>query len=62
MQQATSHILMIRPTSFAFNIETAINNTFQNISADNSAIITEKALLEFDTFVDQLRQEGVDVT
>ncbi len=61
MEQATSHILMIRPTSFGFNAETAQNNTFQNIPSGDSARITANAIMEFDSFVHQLRQEGVDV-
>lgn len=62
MEQATSHILMIRPTSFGFNAETAQNNTFQNIPSGDSVRITANTIMEFDSFVHQLRQEGVNVT
>ncbi len=62
MQQVTSHVLMIRPSSFGFNVETAENNTFQNKPeelASNS--IAQTARAEFDNFVEVLRREGVDV-
>lgn len=57
--QTTSHILMIRPASFAYNAETAVNNAFQVQSADRD--IQQKALKEFDDFVTVLRTNGVDV-
>ena len=56
----TSHLLMIRPTQFAYNAETAVNNSFQVASKD--ALVQEKALHEFDGFVDKLKANGVDVT
>jgi hypothetical protein len=58
--QTTSHILMIRPVNFGFNAETAINNAFQVVG--NDARAQEKAKQEFDTFVQVLQQNGVDVT
>jgi hypothetical protein len=58
--QTTSHLLMIRPVNFGFNAETAVNNAFQ--SAGNDAGAQEKALQEFDAFVQVLQQNGVDVT
>ena len=58
--QTTSHILMIRPVSFGFNAETAVNNAFQVKS--NEEDVQHKALQEFDAFVNVLRQNGVDVT
>jgi hypothetical protein len=60
MQQTTSHILMIRPVKFAYNAETAVNNSFQVASDDSS--VQQKALLEFDAFVVKLRANGIDVT
>ncbi len=57
--QTTSHLLMIRPVNFSFNTETAVNNAFQ-AKQDNDA--QEKALLEFNSFIDKLAQHGVDVT
>ena len=45
---------------FAFNAETAVNNSFQVMGDPEN--LTEKAVQEFDDFVDALRKEGVDVT
>ncbi|MEP6749683.1 MAG: arginine deiminase-related protein [Bacteroidota bacterium] len=58
--QTTSHLLMIRPVNFGFNVETAVNNAFQ--VAGNDAGAQEKAKQEFDAFVQVLRENGVDVT
>lgn len=57
--QTTSHILMIRPSGFTYNAETAVNNAFQVKSSD--ADIQQKAAKEFDNFVEILRKNGVDV-
>jgi hypothetical protein len=57
--QTTSHILMIRPVSFSFNAQTAVNNAFQANS--NAGDVQQKALDEFDQFVSLLRKNGVDV-
>jgi len=58
--QNTSHILMIRPVSFGYNAETAVNNSFQ-VNTGNIPETAAKAILEFDAFVQQLRDNGVDV-
>jgi len=58
--QATNHILMIRPVNFKFNEQTAGNNKFQQESIQQN--VHDKALKEFDDFVDVLRKNGVDVT
>jgi hypothetical protein len=51
---------MIRPVNFGYNAQTAVNNAFQvNAQADN---VQQKALVEFDAFVDILRQNEIDVT
>lgn len=57
--QTTSHILMIRPVSFTFNAQTAVNNAFQ--SKGDTGNTQQKALNEFDQFVTILRKNGVDV-
>ena len=61
--QATSNILMIRPVNFAFNLQTAESNAFQNEDSQTleSDITQENALQEFDTMVTQLRAIGVNV-
>jgi hypothetical protein len=58
--QITSHLLMVRPVNFAFNPETAVNNTFQVPSSEED--IQANALREFDRLVQVLRGNGVDVT
>lgn len=61
MRQTTSTILMVRPASFGFNAETAVNNAFQGKLDLTAEIIQQRAEAEFDTFVEKLRKEGVDV-
>jgi len=52
-------ILMIEPTSFGFNNETASNNYFQqNILIEQAQ---EKALGEFNQFVEKLKSNGIEV-
>ena len=62
MHQTTDTILMIRPVSFGYNPETAINNAFQvapkTIDLD---VITIQAKQEFDQMVAKLVEEGIEV-
>lgn len=58
--QTTPHVLMIRPVDFKFNEQTASDNKFQ--VASEQADVQQKALAEFDGFVNVLRENGVDVT
>lgn len=51
---------MIRPVKFAYNAQTAVNNSFQ--VASNDTTVQQKALEEFDAFVAKLRANGIDVT
>jgi hypothetical protein len=51
---------MIRPVNFGYNAETAVNNAFQTAGADHMA--QEKAIREFDGFVEVLGKHGLDVT
>lgn len=57
--QSTNHILMIRPVAFTFNTQTAISNSFQK--ANNDVNTQQNALIEFDAFVNKLREVGVTV-
>ena len=57
--QNTDTVLMIEPIAFGYNAETAENNYFQVEQA--GADIQEKALSEFNAFVDQLRSKGINV-
>jgi hypothetical protein len=58
--QTTSNILMIRPVGFKFNIQTAGNNKFQQISENGN--VQNQALKEFDDFAALLRSNDVEVT
>lgn len=61
-QQTTSQLLMVRPASFSFNQETAASNAFQiNDSSLNEVEIQAKAIIEFDNFVQLLREKGITV-
>jgi len=60
LQQTTSQLLMIRPVAFEFNKETAVNNAFQQAGSNEAA--QQKALAEFDLFVEKLTNAGVNVT
>ena len=51
---------MIKPVSFGYNAETAVNNAFQVKIADEN--VQQKALMEFNDFVSVLQSNGVDVT
>lgn len=50
---------MVRPALFAYNEETATNNYFQNKTAHSN--LNERALQEFDDFVNILRSNKIDV-
>ncbi len=54
-----STILMVRPVNFGFNMQTAESNAFQKQS--KQAEVQQKALQEFDAFVNVLRANKVDV-
>ena len=57
--QLTNTILMVRPTDFVFNEQTAVDNEFQHqLNGENA---TEKALAEFEQAVEMLRNSGVEV-
>lgn len=60
MKQSTDTILMIRPASFRMNEETAVNNYFQQ-KDDRSISANELAQKEFDSFVDKLRENNINV-
>ncbi len=61
-RQTTSDILMIRPAAFGFNPQTAKNNAFQQSEgAENIDEIWQKALTEFDAFVEKLRAADINV-
>ena len=61
MEQTTNTILMIRPVNFRMNEQTAVNNYFQEDLNLKNTEINSKAQIEFDNFVQKLREAGVDV-
>ena len=61
MNQAATTVLMIRPASFGYNAETAASNAFQSTIALSQKQIQQKALEEFDNFVQILRSKKIEV-
>lgn len=57
--QTTDTVLMIEPVAFGYNAQTAENNYFQ-VNSQN-ADTQEKALKEFQNFVEKLRSKGIQV-
>ncbi|ROH95663.1 citrulline utilization hydrolase CtlX [Chryseobacterium daecheongense] len=57
--QTTDTVLMIEPIAFGYNAETAENNYFQ--VEQKGSDIQEKALQEFNAFVEKLRIKGINV-
>lgn len=60
-KQTTSSIIMIRPAAFAYNVETAVNNTFQNAPEAGRDTVMNRAIQEFDALVEIIRKEDVEV-
>lgn len=60
-KQTTDQLLMIRPSCFYTNEQTATNNFFQQQTQENQGATTAKAQQEFDDFVSELRSHGVVV-
>ena len=52
---------MVRPSEFRSNEQTASNNKFQQFQSLKDPEFSEKALLEFDHFVDTLKSKGIQV-
>lgn len=62
MQQTTNTILMVSPTHFRANEQTAVNNHYQKqISNVSKEELLSKAQQEFDDFVKKLKGVGVHV-
>lgn len=57
--QTANKILMVRPAHFTFNEQTAKNNYFQKKTSHSN--LNEKALREFDNFVEVLRSNKIEV-
>lgn len=59
--QTTNNILLIRPSSFLFNTETAGSNVFQVELKEKEEVIKAKKLQEFEEFAAKLKAKGVNV-
>lgn len=57
--QTTDTVLMIEPIAFGYNAQTAENNYFQVEQKDSD--IQQKALSEFNNFVEKLRSKEINV-
>lgn len=57
--QTTNTVLMIEPIAFGYNAETAKNNYFQ--VEQKGSEVQDKALVEFNAFVEKLRAKGINV-
>ncbi|WP_236636740.1 citrulline utilization hydrolase CtlX [Sinomicrobium soli] len=61
-QQITDTVLMIRPVNFRMNEQTAVNNYYQKVLEGLSPqTVQDRALKEFDAFVDKLRAATIRV-
>jgi hypothetical protein len=61
MMQTTNNILLVRPTNFGFNPETAGSNAFQKATGEDDSIIRKRAIEEFEAALKVLREAGVSV-
>ena len=59
--QVTDTILMIRPASFGYNSETAVNNFFQSKTSEEQEKLQQAALKEFDGMVQALKNNEIEV-
>ena len=59
--QTTNNILLVRPTNFAFNIETAASNVFQQKGDESEDATKQKVICEFELFTTTLQSKGVNV-
>ena len=59
MNQTTDTLLMIRPTDFGYNPETAASNPLQKtLSGEN---LQEAALVEFEAYRSKLESVGIKI-
>ena len=60
-KQITGTIMMLRPSGFGFNEETARSNHFQDPEGKDDNNISELAMKEFDEVARQLKAHGIEV-
>lgn len=58
--QCASNVLMVRPSAFGHNSQTAVNNVFQREAGD-AAAVKRSAVQEFNALARLLKDNGVDV-
>src|SRR3972149_322754 len=59
--QTTKNILLIRPSNFVFNTETAASNAFQIKMNDSTEDVKQKVFNEFEAFATTLKAKGINV-
>ncbi len=59
--QTTKNILLVRPSNFVFNTETASSNAFQIKVNDSTEDVKQKVFNEFEAFATTLKAKGVNV-
>ena len=59
MKQTTSTLLMIKPSHFGYNAETAVSNSFQNQSIHNDP--QKIAIDEFNQVVNIFQKQGINI-
>jgi hypothetical protein len=59
--QQTSTIMLVKPGSFGYNSETAVNNAFQELPHESGAAVAKAAVAEFSIFAERLQDKGVNV-
>ena len=57
--QSPSEVILIRPECFGFNPATAVSNSFQHHSGIHPEKLMQLAKQEFDSVVDQFKQNGI---
>ena len=60
--QSTNNILLIRPSNFVFNTQTADSNAFQNVITASAEDIQQNVFNEFEAFANTLQSKGVNVS
>jgi hypothetical protein len=58
----SEHILLVRPSRFIFNEQTAGSNAFQHETDDRPASLAKTATSEFDRLTEKLTSANVDLT
>jgi hypothetical protein len=59
--QSTGNILLVKPSSFGYNAETARSNAFQHTTDLSKEEVLKNARAEFDAVVNTLRSKGINV-